>query len=566
MTNTIKSKINQHKTKLEELMFHFNKILISIITILIISITELFAQLAPVDSVIEGNINSNAYLSKNKRYLLRGFVNVNPPATLTIESGTVIYGEKSSKGTLIINRGAKIIANGTPQQPIVFTSQQPAGQRSPGDWGGIIIAGNASINVPGGTAVIEGGTGTIYGGGSNPDDNDNSGILRYVRIEFSGIAYLPDNEINGLTLGGVGSGTTIEYVQVSFCGDDAYEWFGGTVNAKYLISFKNVDDDFDMDTGYRGKLQFALAIREPNIADISGSNGFEIDNDATGSFNSPRTSAIISNFTVVGPMPDTSFRGYNPNFKRGAHLRRATLTSIYNSIVMGFPTGLLLDGSAVANACQGDTLQIRNSIWAGLRTNNGITTNVSGFDANSWFNTSNFGNRTFVQPSQVALTDPFNLSNPDARPSSNSPALTGANFNNPRLSDQFFTQTSYVGAFGQSERWDLPWANYDPQNTNYTLTSVDENSNIPRTFQLHQNYPNPFNPSTTIQFDLSERSNVEIKVYDVLGNEIASLVNNEFPAGRYSINFDGSKLASGVYFYTLKTNKFNQTLKMILMK
>ena len=204
-----------------------------IITFFSYSIT--FAQLAPVDSVIEGNINSNTFLSKNKRYLLRGFVNVNAPAVLTIEPGTIIYGEKTTRGTLIINRGAKIIANGTPTQPIVFTSQQPAGQRSPGDWGGIIIAGNASINVPGGTAIIEGGTGTIYGGGTNPNDDDNSGILRYVRIEFPGIAYAPDNEINGLTLGGVGRGTTIEYVQVSFCGDDAYEWFGGTVNAKYLI-------------------------------------------------------------------------------------------------------------------------------------------------------------------------------------------------------------------------------------------------------------------------------------------------------------------------------------------
>ncbi|MFN3694983.1 MAG: T9SS C-terminal target domain-containing protein, partial [Ignavibacterium sp.] len=188
-----------------------------IVVLFIFGLAEAFAQLAPVDSVIEGNINSNAFLSKNKRYLLRGFVNVNPPATLTIQAGTVIYGEKASKGTLIINRGARIIADGTPNEPIVFTSQELPGNRGPGDWGGIIIAGNASINVPGGTARFEGGTGTVYGGGATPNDDDNSGIIRYVRIEFPGIAFLPDNEINGLTLGGVGRATTIEYVQVSFC-------------------------------------------------------------------------------------------------------------------------------------------------------------------------------------------------------------------------------------------------------------------------------------------------------------------------------------------------------------
>jgi len=179
--------------------------------------------LAQGDSTIEGNINESLTLSGAKKYLLRGFVNVNAPATITIPAGTIIFGESSSKGTLIINRGAKINALGTSSLPVVFTSQLSPGQRGPGDWGGIIIAGNASINVPGGTATIEGGTGTVYGGGATPNDDDSSGVMRYVRIEFSGIAFLPDNEINGLTMGGVGSKTLLEYIQVSFCGDDSYE-------------------------------------------------------------------------------------------------------------------------------------------------------------------------------------------------------------------------------------------------------------------------------------------------------------------------------------------------------
>lgn len=543
-----------------------NKLLF-IIFIISLYAGSILAQLAPVDSVIEGNINSNAFLSKNKRYLLRGFVNVNPPAVLTIQAGTIIYGEKSSKGTLIINRGAKIIADGTPTEPIVFTSQELPGNRGPGDWGGIIIAGNATINVPGGTATIEGGTGTIYGGGPNPNDDDNSGILRYVRIEFPGIAFLPDNEINGLTLGGVGRGTTIENIQVSYSGDDSFEFFGGTVNAKNLISYKCVDDDFDMDFGFNGNIQFAFGARDPNIADISGSNGFETDNDGTGTFNRPRTFPIISNFTVVGPMPDTSFTSYNPNFKRGAHIRRSALTSIYNSIIMGFPIGLLLDGSGVANAATGDTLQIRNSIWAGLKTGSGIISNVSGFNATNWFDTPSFGNRRYSQPSQVGLIDPFNLTNPDPVPASNSSAATGASFSNPRLGS-FFTQTTYVGAFDPNgTRWDLTWANYNPQFTNYVL-SVEENklTIMPADFTLSHNYPNPFNPTTKIIYSVSKPSRVKLYVANILGEIVEELVNDYREAGTYEIIFNAEKLSPGTYIYTLESGNTKISRKMTLLK
>lgn len=538
-----------------------------IVVLFIFGLAETFAQLAPVDSVIEGNINSNAFLSKNKRYLLRGFVNVNPPATLTIQAGTVIYGEKASKGTLIINRGAKIIADGTPNEPIVFTSQELPGNRGPGDWGGIIVAGNARINVPGGTATIEGGTGTIYGGGTSPNDDDNSGIIRYVRIEFPGIAFLPDNEINGLTLGGVGRATTVEYVQVSYCGDDAFEWFGGTVNGRYLISYKVVDDDWDMDFGFRGNLQFGFALRDPNIADIGGSNGYETDNDGTGTYNTPRTLPIISNFTTIGPMPDTSFSAYNPNFKRGAHIRRSAQTSIYNSIVMGFPIGLLLDGSGVGNAAIGDTLQIRNSIWAGLRANSGIITNYGQLNALQWYDTPAFQNRRYVQPSEVGLVDPFNLTNPNPVPNSGTPAATGASFSNPRLGS-FFTVTSYVGAFDPSgSRWDLPWANYDPQSTSYIL-SVEENqlSGIPTDFSLSQNYPNPFNPSTKIVYSVSKPSKVKLYVTNILGQVVEELVNDFRETGTYEINYNAENLTTGLYIYTLEAGNTKISKKMTLLK
>ena len=144
--------------------------------------------------------------------MLKGFVYVTDGAILNIEPGTVIKGDKDTKGTLVVERGGQINAQGTKEKPIVFTSNQPAGSRSYGDWGGIVICGRAAVNSTSGTATIEGGIRSEYGGGSNPVNDDNSGVLSYVRIEFCGIEYATDNEINGLTLGGVGSGTTLNQI------------------------------------------------------------------------------------------------------------------------------------------------------------------------------------------------------------------------------------------------------------------------------------------------------------------------------------------------------------------
>ncbi len=429
--------------------------------------------------VLSGTIASNTTLTSDKRYLLSGFVYVDSLVTLTIEPGTIIYGDKATKGTLIIERGATIMAQGTPSAPIIFTSCEPIGSRAAGDWGGVIILGNATLNVPGGVAVIEGGVGSEYGGS---DDDDNSGVFRYVRIEYPGIAFLPNNEINGLTMGGVGRGTTIDHVQVSYSGDDAFEWFGGTVNVSHIIALGAWDDDFDTDFGFRGKVQFALSVRDPNIADISSSNGFESDNDGSGTFNAPRTQPFFSNVTSIGPQADTG-DVVNALYRRGAHLRRSTLTSIYNSIVMGWPVGLLIDGAGTVPASAGDTLQIRNSIWAGLRAGNRfLDTDAGAFDAEAWYHTPAYANRSYILLDSVGLVDPYSVVSFDPRPAPGSPAAGGSDFTNPRLTDPFFTPTSYVGAFDpelpREYQWDYPWANYSPGTYNpvvhsFTLSAKD---------------------------------------------------------------------------------------------
>lgn len=529
-----------------------------------------FAQLIE----LKDSITTDITLDSTKQYLLKGFFKVKAPATITIPAGTVIYGDKDSKGSLIIERGAKIMANGTATHPIVFTSSQPPGSRNTGDWGGILIAGNASINVPGGVGTFEGGVGVQYGGGASPNDDDNSGVLRYVRIEYSGIPFVPNSEINGLTMGGVGRGTTLEYIMVTRNGDDSFEWFGGTVNAKYLISNQTVDDDFDTDFGFRGKLQYLIGLRNPNIADVSASHAMEADNDNAGSLNVPRSNPTISNATFVGPMTSTSSTNYdNVNFKRAAHWRRSTQYGLHNSIIMGWPLGIFIDGKNATAAAQGDTLTVRNTIFAGIKNNRYFDTTSSNgtFDASAWGNDVAKANTFLAEPLNVMLTDPFNLTAPNFKPLNGSPALSGASFTHARVADPFFSATTFVGAMGTVD-WTLGWAVWDPQHvvytSPYTVTSVREISSttLPKQYMLSQNYPNPFNPSTVINFSLPVAGFALLKVYDVVGREVASLVNEHLGAGEYTARFDAADLSAGVYFYSLKIGNFTQVKKMLLIK
>ncbi|HRY32508.1 MAG TPA: T9SS type A sorting domain-containing protein [Bacteroidales bacterium] len=371
-----------------------------------------------------GDMTTNTTWSAGQVYLLNGWVYVKDGVTLTIEPGTIIRGDKTNKGSLIIERGAKLIAQGTAGQPIVFTSNQAAGSRDYGDWGGIIICGRATVNQPGGEATIEGGVGAMYGGAASPDDDDNSGILEYVRVEFPGVAFAPNNEINGITFGGVGRGTTIDYLQVSYCGDDSYEWFGGTVNCKHLVAFRGWDDEFDTDNGFRGMLQFGVALRDPAIADVSGSNGFESDNDASGSGNTPFTQPLFSNFSFFGPLatPTTPF---NTDYKRAMHLRRNSKINIYNSILLGYPIGLLIDGTSTQANAISNELKIYNTIMSGMKTfftvPDGQTWTVQ--DERAWYMNTNRKNDTLATNDAMMITDPFNLAAPNFLPMANSPVL-----------------------------------------------------------------------------------------------------------------------------------------------
>jgi hypothetical protein len=337
-----------------------------------------------------GNITSDEHWTADKIYVLNGFVRVGKDekpsntkidpvilntATLTIDAGTVIMGKAGAPGgTLIIQRGSKIIAIGTANNPIVFTSDKAIGARKSGDWGGVVICGKSANNITNSISVVsngleelEGGYGGFHGGADAPILDDNSGTLQYVRIEYAGYPINPNQEINGLTMGSVGSGTTIDHVQVTYSNDDSYEWFGGTVNAKHLIAYKGLDDDFDTDNGFSGKVQFGLGIRDQNIADQSGSNGFESDNNSGGTAATPVTSATFSNMTIIGGKA-TSGTSLNIQFQNGAQIRRNSQQDVINSFITGYPNGLFIDsglGDATGNATNG-SLVIRKNIFAGV--------------------------------------------------------------------------------------------------------------------------------------------------------------------------------------------------------
>ncbi|MFA5218858.1 MAG: Ig-like domain-containing protein [Bacteroidales bacterium] len=399
--------------------------------------------------VLSGNLTDDITLKSDIRYLLDGWVYVKDGATMTIEPGTVIQGKTGSKASLVIERGGKIMADGTQGSPIIFTSDKPAGERQAGDWGGIIICGKAPINPTGGEAEIEGGVGSKFGG---IDPDDNSGVLRYVRIEYAGYAFAPDKEINGLTFGGVGRGTTVEYIQVSYCNDDSYEWFGGTVNCRYLVALGGLDDEFDTDYGFNGFVQYVVGLRDPNVADISKSNGFESDNDATGSTNAPITNPKFANVSLFGPKPTVDSPA-NSLYQNAMHLRRRTALEVYNSVFAGWPRGLLMADSKGAAG----NVELKGIVMAGMNDN--FSGNTAGEE--TFYLDPTRANRLFTSTAELQVNNPFQLTAPNFLPKAGSPLLTGA-----VEVPEGLEATTFIGAFGGTD-WTLQWTNWNPQITNY---------------------------------------------------------------------------------------------------
>ena len=444
---------------------------------------------------------SNRTLSTDTVYILTGWYFIDSTYTLNIPAGTLILGDSASGGTLIVKRGAKIFAVGTPDKPIIFTDAKPAGTRVPGDWGGVVLQGDAPTNRPT-TWQAEGGFGTIPNtdamyGGTNP--HSNQGILKYVRIEWDGIAFSQDNETNGLTLCGVGDSTVLEYIQTSFANDDDVEMFGGTVNVRHYVGWRMLDDDIDTDLGWSGRMQFCYEVRDPNLFDASApgaSHGFESDGEPPlspdhGVFpDYPHTDTRVSNVTIIGPASDTnSIIHSNPKWTQVAMLRRGTKFSVYNSILVAYPEGVDVRDTLTQRCALLDSLEIRNTSIQSRRkpvfvdespaTGGHIAEFAVKDSVTNWFMgrghfhaTGNLGGDAGRQPIDVGVRpEAFHLDKTNnGIPLPGSEAATApAAFDGRLAGDTWYDTTAkFRGAFDpalpRESQWDYGWTNYDPQN------------------------------------------------------------------------------------------------------
>jgi hypothetical protein len=468
------------------------------------TVTVTYSVTANPTVTLSGSIAANRTLTPDTNYVLRGFVYVNSGATLTINAGTRIVGDTTALGSaLFVLRGARIVANGTATAPVVFTSQRSAGNRSPGDWGGLVIVGNARANRTG-NVIVEGSNGSVVGADPNGTiytggtvDTDNSGTLRYVRVEFAGYATLTDAELNSFTFAAVGSGTTVEYVQALAGLDDNFEWFGGTVNGKYLVSYESGDDHFDGSEGYRGLNQFLIGMQTTYITPRPGAGavstdpqGFEIDGCNGGGCVAPSGANaqsagrdeglynmnVFANFTMIGTPTGVTVPGSGGV---GAVLRRGTGGYYLNGVLARWPrAGISLRDSTSNNRFQVDSLIVRNLYFA----ENGVLASGANFDATG----TNFGQESafaarnsniVVAAGTVTAASLFtslptvsgttNGASFDWSPATDSPIATGGlnSFTaDPRIAARvgsFITPTAYRGAAAPGgTKWWAGWTNY----------------------------------------------------------------------------------------------------------
>ena len=535
---------------------------------------------------VTDDITANTTWTADNEYTLDGLIFVDAGATLTIEPGTVIKGLLNTSITtgdgasaLVVRRGGEIMAVGTAEEPIIFTSDlddvsvsDDLTQRDRGLWGGVIILGAATTNQPTVDNQIEGIPETenaLYGG---TDDDDNSGTLKYVSIRHGGfsISGVEGDEINGLTLGAVGRGTTIENVEVYANFDDCFEWFGGTVNTKWLVGAFCGDDSFDYDQGFRGRGQFWFSIHDD---DSAGRGGEHDGGDVGGDDATPFSTPIISNVTYIGSGATASVAGGDNNDRTFA-IRDNAGGQYWYSVFTDYP-GVAINIEDLADDAAEDSrkrleagdLAFADNAWWNYGAGSTLDDIVDGDFAETIL--ADAGN-VMVDPMLAGISR-TNNGGLDPRPNDGSPVIVpGTEFQVVDPDGHFvFEATDYWGAFRNKENWLEDWTALSSNGFLGDLvvaTSTEDESSVPSRFALSQNYPNPFNPVTTIEFAIDTNQEIRLSVIDVLGREVKVLEQGLRTAGSYSVQFDALDLASGMYFYQLKGESTTVVKTMLLMK
>ncbi|MDZ7765541.1 MAG: T9SS type A sorting domain-containing protein [Melioribacteraceae bacterium] len=539
------------------------------ILLLLLFATTTFSQV-----VVTNDITGNVTWTSDNEYILDGLIFVDTLSTLTIESGTVVKGKLQSNITtgdgasaLIVRRGAQIFAEGTPESPIIFTSELDD-VTIPDDllmtdralWGGVIILGEAVTNQPTDENQIEGIPNTFNARYGGSDDNDNSGVVRYVSIRHGGfsISGVPGDEVNGLTMGAVGDQTTIEYIEVFANFDDGYEWFGGTVNTRYLAAIMCGDDAFDYDQGWRGKNQFWFALAGDDEAGRGGEHDGG-DDDETGQ---PYAIPMVSNATWIGSGASSAGVGGDGN-DRAIYFRDNAGGKYYNSIFTDYVgVGLKvedIDGQDSRKQMEDGNLVLSNNIWFGFGAGSDLLTIASG---DQWAADHLAANGNQIVDPQLRGISRTNDDGLDPRPQS------GITFES--VGDSFFADVDYVGAFNPADGlWTEGWTAASFYGlTASTVVDVEEENegSVPASFDLSQNYPNPFNPSTKIKFAIPQASDVKLSIYNVLGQKVAELINGFRAAGTYTVDWNAEQLSSGLYIYRLEAGSNVISKKMTLLK
>jgi hypothetical protein len=446
-------------------------------------------------AVINADITTNRTLYADTAYTLSGFIHVGNGATLTIQPGTIIKGDFNVLGSsLMILKGAKIQAVGTADAPIVFTSSRPAGQRQPGDWGGLLLVGNApnnrsgSVTVEGtgtdGTAVVSGKNyPVVYNGGTIA--TDNSGTLSYVRVEFGGFAPVQDQEFNSFTFAAIGSGTRASYLESLAGLDDAFEFFGGGFDLDHLVALETGDDMFDMSEGWSGRMQYLVGVNTVQLVPRTGGGFYSVDlegieNDGcngTGcdlGFNSaPLTVPLVANFTLIGCGSQTCM---GPSGGHGMMLRRGSGGYYVNGLLSRWSA----DGISIRDAATftraGDSrtpaatadLQIRNIVFSETNAKVFQSTSATQFDLDLTANALTLS--TASATSLLALlpdigTAPASISAFDFSPATGSAIATAglSTFTGSiaAKAGTFVTATAYVGAAAPGgPKWWTGWTAY----------------------------------------------------------------------------------------------------------